>query len=222
MLEEYAPLLKQAGVKRINVSLDTLDSKRFKQITGQDRLYQVLAGIKKAQEVGLAPIKINMVVMKGFNSDELADFANLAMDHPYQIRFIEYMPFCPDKKYLFSAVKMKQQLLSAGFSQLIPEMRNNSPAQIYRFPQSQGSIGFITPVSQHFCSSCNRIRLTPDGNLKPCLLSNQEYSLRELLRTGISDQKLLDMIRQVVWNKPKQHSLRNGEKSERGMNRIGG
>lgn len=222
MLEEYAPLLKQAGVKRINVSLDTLQPGRFKQITGQDALHQVLAGIKKAQEVGLAPIKINMVVMRNFNSDELADFASLAKSDPYQVRFIEYMPIGGDKKYLFSAVKMKQQLVAAGFGQLIPEMRNNSPAQIYRFPESQGSIGFITPISQHFCSSCNRIRLTPDGNLKPCLLSNQEYSLREVLRTGMSDQELLDVIRQVVWNKPKQHDVKNGKKSERGMHRIGG
>lgn len=222
MLEEYAPILKQVGVKRINVSLDTLYPERFKQITGQDALYQVLAGIKKAQEVGFIPIKINMVVMKKINSDELADFANLAMDNPYQVRFIEYMPFCSEKNYLFTAAEMKQQLLTAGFSKLIPEMGNNSPAQIYRLPQSQGSIGFITPVSEHFCSSCNRIRLTSDGNLKPCLLSNQEYSLRELLRAGISDQELLETIRKVVWNKPKQHGLRNGQKSDRGMYRIGG
>jgi len=222
MLEEYATLLKEIGVKRVNVSLDTLDPERFKQITGQDALYQVLAGIKKAQEIGLTPIKINMVVMKNFNSDELADFANLIMDNPYQVRFIEYMPFCSEKKYLFTASEMKQQLLAAGFNKLIPEISDYSPAQIYRFPQSQGSIGFITPVSQHFCSSCNRIRLTPDGNLKPCLLSNQEYSLREALRSGISDQDLFDTIRQVVWNKPMHHDLDNGKKSERGMYCIGG
>lgn len=222
MLEEYAPLLKQVGVKRINVSLDTLQPERFKQITGQNALNQVLAGIKKAQEVGLTPIKINMVVMKDFNTDELADFANLAMNNPYQVRFIEYMPFCLEKQYLFTAMEMRQQLLAAGFNKLIPEMRNSSPAQIYRFPQSQGSIGFITPISQHFCSSCNRIRLTSDGNLKPCLLSNQEYSLREALRAGMNDQELFDKIRKVVWNKPMQHTLKNGEKSERGMYRIGG
>lgn len=222
MLEEYAPLLKQAGVKRINVSLDTLQAQRFKQITGQDALHQVVAGIKKAQSIGLTPIKINMVVMKGFNTDELADFAHLAMSNPYQVRFIEYMPFCSDKRYLFTASEMRQQLVAAGFTNLIPEMRNNSPAQIYRFPQSQGSIGFITPVSQHFCSSCNRIRLTSDGNLKPCLLSNQEYSLRELLRGGITDQELSYILQQVIWNKPIQHNLENGEKSDRGMYRIGG
>jgi cyclic pyranopterin phosphate synthase len=160
--------------------------------------------------------------MNGTNSDEIADFANLAINNPYQVRFIEYMPFTLERKYLFAADKMKQQLLKAGFGKLIPEMSNHSPAQIYRFPQAQGSIGFITPISQHFCSSCNRIRLTPDGNLKPCLLSNQEYSLRERLRAGISDQKLLDTIKQVIWNKPKECDLRNGEKSKRGMHRIGG
>ncbi len=222
MLEEYASLLKEAGVKRINVSLDTLDPERFKQITGHDALYQVLAGIKKAQEIGLTPIKLNMVVMNGINSDEIADFANLTINYPYQVRFIEYMPFALERKYLFAADKMKQQLLKAGFGKLIPKMSNHSPARIYRFPQAQGSIGFITPISQHFCSSCNRIRLTPDGSLKPCLLSNQEYSLRERLRAGISDQKLLDTIKQVIWNKPKECDLKNGGKSKRGMHRIGG
>lgn len=221
-LEEYALLLKQAGVRRINVSLDTLVRERFQQITGQDGLHQVLAGIKKAWEVGFASIKINMVVMKDFNSDELADFVNLAMNNPYQIRFIEYMPFNAERKYLFPAAKMKQQLLAAGFNQMIPEISNSSPAQLYRFSQSQGSIGFITPISQHFCSSCNRIRLTPDGNLKPCLLSNKEYSLRELLRAGISDQELLKRIRQVVWNKPKQQDLKKKKGNERSMHCIGG
>jgi len=222
LLEEYAPLLKQAGVSRINVSLDTLQQERFIKLTGQDVLNQVLAGIKKAQEVGLTPVKINMVVMKKFNSDEIVDMAKLAINNPYQIRFIEYMPFRPGENYLFTAAEMKQQLVAAGFTKLVPQMGGSCPAKIYNIPESQGSIGFITPVSQHFCSSCNRIRLTPDGYLKPCLLSNDEYSLRELLRSGISDHELLEQIKYVIWNKPKQHYLAKGQKSDRGMSRIGG
>ena len=222
LLEEYAPLLKEAGVGRINVSLDTLQPERFTQLTGQDQLTQVLAGIKKAQEVGLTPVKINMVVMKGFNSDEIVDMAKLAIDYPYQIRFIEYMPFRAGEDYLFTAEEMLQQLVAAGFTNLIPQRGGSCPAKIYTIPESQGSIGFITPVSQHFCNSCNRIRLTPDGYLKPCLLSNEEHSLRELLRAGISDQGLLEKIKDVVWNKPKQHALAQGHRAERGMSRIGG
>ena len=222
LLKEYAPLLKEAGVSRINISLDTLQRERFIKMTGQDKLGEVLAGIQKAQEVGLTPVKINMVVMKDFNSDEIVEMAKLAINNPYQIRFIEYMPFRSGENYLFTAEEMLQQLIAAGFTKLIPQMNSSCPAKIYDMPGSQGSIGFITPVSRHFCSSCNRIRLTPDGCLKPCLLSNDEYSLREQLRAGISDQELLEFIKYVVWNKPKQHHLERGQKSERGMSRIGG
>lgn len=222
LLGKYAPLLKEAGVTRINVSLDTLRRERFLKLTGQDNLQEVVAGIRKAQEVGLTPVKINMVVMKGFNSDEVADMAKLAKDHPYQIRFIEYMPFRAGENYLFTAEEIKEKLAEAGLTNLIPQMKNNSPARIYTIPGFQGSIGFISPVSEHFCQSCNRIRLTPDGCLKPCLLSNDEYSLREELRAGISDDGLREKIKDVVWHKPKQHHLEQGKKSERGMSRIGG
>lgn len=222
LLEEYALRLKEAGIGRINVSLDTLQRERFIKVTGQDQLNQVLAGIRKAQEVGLTPVKINMVVMKGFNSDEVIDMAKLAIDHPYQIRFIEYMPFNTGENYLFTAEEMEQQFIDAGFNNLIPQMKSSSPAKIYSVPGFQGTIGFISPVSRHFCDSCNRIRLTPDGYLKPCLLSNDEYSLRDELRSGISDAELREKIKQIVWNKPTEHHLKQGKKSERGMSRIGG
>lgn len=222
LLEEYALSLKQAGVGRINVSLDTLKRERFIRLTGQDKLDRVLAGLKKAQEVGLTPVKINMVVMKGFNSDEIADMANFAIRNHYQVRFIEYMPFRAGQDYLFTAAQMKQQLVDAGFSKLVPELGGSCPAKIYRVPDSNGSIGFISPVSQHFCVSCNRIRLTPDGCLKPCLLSNEEYSLREQLRLGASNQELGEQIKQIIWNKPQQQYLAKGQQSSRCMSRIGG
>lgn len=222
LLAEYAEELKIAGVGRINVSLDTLQRARFKELTGQDGLAKVLAGIKKAQEVGLTPVKINMVVMKGYNDDEIVKMAKLAIHNPYQIRFIEYMPFRPEEDYLVTAEEMKAQLVAAGFTDLIPQEEGSCPAKIYNLQSFKGSIGFITPMSQHFCHSCNRIRLTPDGCLKPCLLSNQEYSLRELLRAGISDEELLAQITEIVWHKPPQHCLEKGQKSERGMSRIGG
>lgn len=222
LLAEYAEGLKIAGVGRVNVSLDTLQRARFMQLTGQDRLTEVLAGIKKAQEVGLTPVKINMVVMKGYNADEVVEMAKFAIRNSYQIRFIEYMPFCSAEDYLVTAAEMQEQLVAAGFTDLIPQEEDRCPAKIYNVPNSRGSIGFITPMSQHFCHSCNRIRLTPDGDLKPCLLSNEEYSLREQLRAGISDEELLAKIKEIVWNKPQQHCLAQGEKSARGMSRIGG
>lgn len=222
LLKEYAPLLKAAGVHRVNVSLDTLQRDKFINLTGQDKLAEVLAGIQAAQDVGLTPIKINMVVMKDYNSDEIVEMARLAINNPYQVRFIEYMPFRSGENYLFTAAEMLQQLVAAGFTNLIPQMSGSCPAKIYDMPDSQGSIGFITPVSQHFCNSCNRIRLTPDGCLKPCLLSNDEYPLREQLRSGISDHELLEIIKHVVLNKPQQHHLERGQQSERGMSRIGG
>lgn len=222
LLDEYAFSLKQAGVGRINVSLDTLQRERFIRLTGQDRLDRVLAGIKKAQQAALTPVKINMVVMKGINSDEIADMAAFAIKNGYQVRFIEYMPFSTGQDYVFTAAEMKQQLVAAGFNRLVPQLGGSCPAKIYHVPESQGSIGFITPVSQHFCSSCNRIRLTPDGYLKPCLLSNEEYSLREQLRAGASDQQLLAQIQQVIWNKPQQQYFSKEQKGNRGMSRIGG
>lgn len=222
LLEEHALSLQQAGVKRINVSLDTLKRDRFIRLTGQDRLNQVLAGIQKAQEAGLTPVKLNMVVMKGVNADEIADMASFAIRNHYQVRFIEYMPFRAGQDYLFTAAQMKQQLVDAGFTRLVPELGGSCPAKIYRIPESQGSIGFITPVSQHFCASCNRIRITPDGCLKPCLLSNEEYSLRDQLRSGVSDQELGEQIKQIIWNKPHQQFLTKGQESGRCMSRIGG
>ncbi|QJW46772.1 GTP 3',8-cyclase MoaA [bacterium BFN5] len=221
-LEKYAKCLHQVGVKRLNISLDTLQRERFKQLTGQDALQRVLAGIRAAQAAGISSIKINMVVMKHVNSDELADFAALTLKSSYQIRFIEYMPFVSGSHYLMTAQEMKDQLQAAGFHVLIPEASDQSVAQIYRLPDAKGTIGFITPMSRHFCYTCNRIRLTADGYLKPCLLSKQEYPLREALRAGISDADLLQKIRNVILNKPSQYDLSDGKKNDRSMVRIGG
>lgn len=217
-LSEYALLLKEAGIGRINVSLDTLSREKFISITGQDALPQVLAGIERACAVGLAPIKINMVVMKGVNDDELADFAALTIDKPYQVRFIEYMPFGAKQNYLLTAADMRQRLAAAGYQEMIPAAGSFSVAKVFQLPSAQGTIGFITPVSQHFCHSCNRIRLTPEGHLKPCLLTANEYSLRELLRQGVSDDDLLHICAGLVSGKPRQYTMEN----TRSMYAIGG
>jgi len=222
LLGQYAPALKAAGVKRINVSLDTLRRERFIKLAGQDALNSVLAGIDKAETVGFTAIKINMVVMKDVNSDELADFARMTMNKPYQIRFIEHMPFQADQEYFLSADEMIKQLKAEGFPELIAVPGELSTARIYRLPGAKGTIGFISPVSQHFCTSCNRIRITPDGYLKPCLLSNKEYLLRDRLRAGVSEHQLMEDIERIVRQKPPGHRLDKGCISARPMSRIGG
>jgi cyclic pyranopterin phosphate synthase len=221
LLEENAFLLKEAGVSRVNVSLDTMKRDRFQELTGQDALDKVLAGIQKAEEVGF-PIKINMVVMKDFNSDEIVDFVALAQVKAYQIRFIEYMPFLPGKNYLMTAEEMKENLAKAGYKRLISEVSRNSHVKKYHLPQSKGSIGFITPVSQHFCDTCDRIRLTADGYLKLCLFSNEDYLLRNDLRAGITDKELQERLQALVLYKPRGHQLDQEGICKQAMSRIGG
>lgn len=221
LLEENASLLKEAGVSRVNVSLDTMKRNRFQELTGQDALDKVLAGIQKAEEIGFS-IKINMVVMKDFNSDEIADFVALARVKAYQIRFIEYMPFLPGKNYLMTAEEMKENLAKAGYKQLISEVSRKSHVKKYHLPQSKGSIGFISPVSQHFCDTCDRIRLTADGYLKLCLFSNKDYLLRNDLRAGITDEELQKRLQALVLYKPPGHRLDQGGICKQVMSRIGG
>jgi len=225
-LSENAVKLKEAGLTRVNVSLDTLKPALFKKLTGRDMLAKVLAGIDSSYHAGLTPIKINMVVMKHVNDDELPDFARMTLDKPYQVRFIEHMPFQTaqgknEKLVPFSG--MKDILAAGGFPTLLPESHGDGPAQVFRIPGAKGSLGFVSPVSRHFCEECNRIRLTADGRIKPCLLSNQEYNIKELLRSGCTDQELEEYLIDAIWHKPNQHLL-DDETTElrRGMSKIGG
>lgn len=222
LLEEYALSMKKAGVNRINVSLDTLNRGLFASLTGRDVLPRVLKGINRALDAGFSTIKINMVVMKGVNSGELADFARLTLEYPFQVRFIEYMPFKPGQDYLMTAADMMKQLTAAGITGLTPVPGQLSTARIYRLPGAQGSIGFISPVSRHFCAACNRVRLTPDGFLRPCLLTNREYPLREWLRSGMNEPELAGRIAGIVRAKPRRSQLDANYSSDRPMPRIGG
>lgn len=225
LLGEYAQDLKNAGLKRVNVSLDTLKPDRFTQLANRDALHKVLCGIESAVQAGLTPIKINVVVMRDINTDELADFARLTLQKEWQIRFIEYMPFqnCfSDKNLLVPVEEMKEILAANGFHILHPQASGNGPAQNYKLPHARGIIGFITPVTQHFCSQCNRLRLTADGRIKPCLLSNTEFDIKSLLRSGASDEELREFLRETVWAKPAQHKLDTQPVLQRGMSKIGG
>lgn len=224
LLADFAPALYSAGVRRVNISLDTLQPERFGRITGRDELPAVLRGIAAAEAAGLAPLKLNMVVMQGINDDEVVDMARLTLDKPYEVRFIEYMPIGRTAAAFLPATAIKKRLAAAGLGALQPvnEPMQTYPAERFRLPGAPGLIGFISPVSRHFCATCNRLRITPDGALKPCLLADAEYPLRTWLRSGCSDETLIARLRQVVAEKPSRHHLRDGQSCERGMSRIGG
>ena len=223
-LKQYAAPLKQAGLKRVNVSLDTLKRERFKEITGSDKLSHVLAGIEAAHKAGLEPVKINMVVMRGINDDETLDFARLSRDQGWHVRFIELMPFGQASSLHFVPVaEIEQTLLSLGPVEPCSFSPGNGPAKYFRFPQAPGTMGFISPLSEHFCFNCNRMRLTVDGRLRPCLLSDEEVDLRESLRQGASPEEVSQLIRQAVAAKPERHHLAEGVLPKgRPMRQMGG
>lgn len=219
MLLEQAEALKNAGVQRLNISLDTLDPEKFHHITGGGSFDKVWRGIQRAQEVGFGSIKINTVLIGGFNDDEIPRFVALTRDHDIQLRFIELMPLGPGAEFGENAY------LSGDFVlERVPELQEVSHdggvARLYRLPKGKGKVGIISPLSRHFCATCNRLRLTPEGNLKPCLHSRQEISLR-----GLHGEKLKNTIVQAVNAKPRMHGVLDAHHSSeagRSMNTIGG
>jgi len=224
LLTRYAAELKSAGLRRVNVSMDTLKSDRFKYITRGGNLGEVLEGIETAKSVGLNPTKINVVVMSGINDDELLDFAAKTVTEEWHVRFIEHMPFTEDttNSSFVSVEEMRQRLAVLG--KLEPcSFKGNGPAKYFRLPQAKGTIGFITPVSEHFCFHCNRLRLTADGKLRPCLLSDEEIDLRQPLRSGISSANLKRLIKKAVASKPLRHRLAEGRvPQDRPFSQVGG
>lgn len=224
-LARYAPDLKQAGISRINVSLDTLRIDRFKAIT-QGKLDKVLEGLMAAKAAGFHPIKINMVVMKDVNEDEVEDMVEFCLAHDFTLRFIETMPVgdsgrCATDQFI-SLKEIKARL--ANQYELLPAtMPGGGPARYVQVAGTALRIGFITPLSQHFCDTCNRVRLAVDGTLYLCLGQNDRYELRPLLRAGINDEELKQHIMQAIDLKPKRHEF--NEKPEtviRFMSMTGG
>jgi cyclic pyranopterin phosphate synthase len=210
LLKDNINKIKSAGIKRINISLDTLNRKKYKKITGYDFFNQVWEGIKLAQKMGFDPVKINVVALKGINHDELPDIAALSIAYPFHIRFIEYMPMGTDpmesdRHFLFPEIKK----CIDPFGKLIPVEKgiNDGPAERFRFESARGEIGFIRPISRHFCKTCNRLRLTASGQLRPCLMSDVQVDLKTSLRKGCSDAELADIILQAVRLKPSGHNL---------------
>ncbi|KFO27006.1 Molybdenum cofactor biosynthesis protein 1 [Fukomys damarensis] len=208
-LARLLPSLQKAGLSALNVSLDTLVPAKFEFIARRKGFHKVMEGIHKAIELGYRPIKVNCVVMRGLNEDELLNFVALTEDHPLDVRFIEYMPFDGNKWNFKKMVSYKEMLDT--IQQQWPEMEKlpeekSSTAKAFRIPGFQGQISFITSMSEHFCGTCNRLRITADGNLKVCLFGNSEVSLRDHLRAGASEEELLTIIGAAVGRKKRQHA----------------
>ncbi len=231
LLEPYAEQLFQAGVRRINVSLDSLNADKYAKITRGGDIQAVIRGIRKARETGFSPIKINIVAIKGFNDGELLDFARLTIANPYQIRFIELMALGHagienNGRYISNSVIM-ERIRTLGALEPVNGrgQKNDGPAQIYRLAGGEGEIGFISPISRHFCHSCNRLRLTADGHLRACLLSDDEVDLKTPLRMGGNDE-IRTLIQGTIARKPRQHEISCDEshikKCMKEMQAIGG
>ena len=236
LLNQYAEKLAEAGLDRVNVSLDSLHPDRFREITKGMDIALVLKGIEAAERAGLVPIKINMVPIRGINDDEVLDFARLTFHLPYQIRFIEFMPFGSQEIWRPERFIPSDEI-RAAVEKIGPltavKLRRGGPARYFRFDGAVGVIGFISPLSNHFCSECNRLRLTSDGKLRPCLFSETEIDLKTAIRSGAPDDEIERLVRLAVAVKPKGHNMKIQDEKlrtimqsktdpARPMSRIGG
>lgn len=229
LLEKMAQPLAAAGLKRVNISLDTLNPEKFRRVTRYGDFSRTWSGILAAEAAGLTPIKLNTVVVGGFNTDELLPIASLSKIYPWHIRFIELMPVSNQQEWgdelpagmqrYVSVQKMRDLLASLNLEPTgAPE--GNGPARTFRISGAPGTVGFISPMGEHFCESCNRLRLTADGHLRACLLIDHEISVREALKTG---EDLSVLLQQAVNQKPKGHELALKHYPEaRRMAQIGG
>lgn len=227
LLSRMADDLKAAGLDRINVSFDTLDPVKFKLMTRGGRLDLVWAGIEAAERVGLTPIKINSVVIRGQNDHDVGELAALTVDRAWQMRFLEMMPMegvgaVYDESLITS--EETQRRIEERFGPLEPvETPPGDPARVWRIRDAVGTVGFISPISAPFCASCNRVRLTADGKLRLCLLRNDEIDLRDLMRSGAGDDILERQMLRGIWRKPWGHGIAEGDRNiGRGMSQIGG
>jgi cyclic pyranopterin phosphate synthase len=259
LLKAKAKELKDAGLRRVNISLDTLNPERFARIARRGSLQHVLDGIEEAFAVGLEPVKLNCVLMKGINDDEVVDFARLTLDRPIHVRFIELMPIrwnldetepmdallaltgnrdlfrlrITQDEGMLSDVQMRRMIVSTDVAReaiekelgkMSPaEIPTNGPARTYRVNGASGTVGFISQISNDLCSRCNRLRLTADGQLRPCLMADGEVDLRTPLRMGATDAEISELFLKVVQAKPERHYLAEGQKvTGRGMSQLGG
>ena len=210
LLKDNLVKIQSAGIARINVSLDTLNRKKYLEITGYDDFERVWQGIEKAHEMGFYPIKLNIVALDGVNDDELVEMARLSFRYPFHIRFIEYMPIGQsdfNSTSLLLAPEIKDRIGAIGNLAPVQGIEHDGPAQRYKFEGALGEVGFIPALSQHFCNKCNRLRLTASGHLRPCLLADHQEDLKGPLREGCSDQELANIFFRAIQHKPSDHNL---------------
>lgn len=227
MLEKYAEELAKAGVDRVNVSLDSLRPERYREITRGGDINVVLRGIEAARKIGLVPVKINMIPIRGINGDEIKDFARITLNSDYHVRFIEFMPFgsgnlWSSEKYI-PCDEIKSIVKTIG--PITPvRIRKNGPSRYFRFKNAQGVIGFISAITHHFCKDCNRLRMTSDGKLRPCLFSETGIDLKPALRGGASDNEIERLFKLAIEVKPEGHNIneRSDLKFLQSMSKIGG
>jgi len=230
LLKEFAADLFRAGLQRINISMDSLNPVKYREITRGGDLSRVWEGIEAARQAGLAPIKINVVAISGFNKDEILDFARLTLKDSFQVRFIEFMPVGDSSEWRPEQCVTSEEIrcILEEHAPLIPvnhgPKTHDGPARIFRFPEAAGEIGLISPMSDHFCKSCNRLRLTADGKLRSCLFSEEEIDLKLLLRFHCSDEVLEKTLCDAISRKPLCHGPMTGviKRCHRPMVKIGG
>jgi len=222
LLQRYAKALKEAGLKRINISLDTLDSQKFEEITRTDSLKDVLEGIDTALKEKFF-VKLNIVVLKGLNDNEILNFVRFAEEKQIIIRFIELMPFRRglSQDMYISCTAIKEKLAVLGLLEAIPDKLGNGPARYYKIKGTSVIVGFISPLSGKFCSTCSRLRMTSDGLLIPCLANDKGLDLKKPLRKN-KKEEILDLLRKAIFLKPKEHNLNFFNYQECLMSKIGG
>jgi cyclic pyranopterin phosphate synthase len=229
LLEDMASALFAAGMPRLNISLDSLNAQRFLRITGNDSWHKVWRGIARAEEVGFFPIKINMVPVRGMNDDEVVDFARLTLDRRFHVRFIEFMPIGADSRWNRDTCVPTTEVRAAierALGPLVPidPAGSAGPSDNYQIPGALGVIGFISPITRHFCETCRRLRLTADGKIRPCLLSDTEIDVKSPMRSGCDDAELERLLRLSLEIKPDRHHVNDQDARcfQRTMSRIGG
>ncbi len=226
LLEKYINELVDAGLRRVNISLDTLKRDKFKFITRRDFFSEVIRGIKSAVKNGLNPVKVNIVAIKNFNDDEIIDFVRFGIENNVEIRFIEFMPFGDFHNLRFISKKEIISKIEQYFKlTIIPNRDIHSPAQIYKINGTNATVGFISPMTEHFCNRCNRIRLTCNGTLKTCLFSNKVYNLLDIIKSGDSKALSEELIK-IINEKPEKHNISVSDykfkKCQNEMRKIGG
>lgn len=229
LLEGMAEPLRAAGVERLNISLDSLDAEKFRRITGVDAWERVWRGINAAEAIGFHPVKINMVPVKGVNDEEIAEFAALTLERQLHVRFIEFMPIGSGDRWSRDKCVMSSDVRAVieqrfGALERLPAGGSAGPSDNHRISGARGVIGFISPITKHFCASCRRLRLTADGKIRPCLLSDTEIDIRPALRSGCGDEELERLMRLALDVKPERHYVAEGTPAcwQRSMSRIGG